>query len=121
MGFLNSIMPEYLLLKNNVANLAVLHCGFLNISSKVIVNWWLKFENFLKAFLESICKAPILQPGKVRCTRFFTTLHGKLDGVLQGAACERRRALICEVGGAGVPLLVGVCNCKEMTWILCEH
>lgn len=50
MGFLNSIMPEYLLLKNNVANLAVLHCGFLNISSKVIVNWWLKFENFLKVF-----------------------------------------------------------------------
>lgn len=48
MGFLNSIMPKYLLLKNNVANLAPLCFDFLNISSKLIVNWWLKLENFLK-------------------------------------------------------------------------
>lgn len=54
MGFLNSIMPKYLLLKNNVANLTILCFGFLNISSKLIVNWWLKLENFLKRSFSGI-------------------------------------------------------------------
>lgn len=50
MGFLNSIIPKYVLLKknNNFPSVAVLCVGFCNIASKLMVNWGLELENFLK-------------------------------------------------------------------------
>jgi len=69
MGFLNSIIPKYLLLKK-CDKCSYIEFGFFNITTKVIVNWWLTLANFIK---RSFCRINLHIHYSVTWQSFTTT------------------------------------------------
>lgn len=71
--------------KKNLPIVAVLCVGFCNIARKLMVNWGLELENFLKEVpTGGICKSSTLQLGKALLHEmffffFYNTIKEKLD------------------------------------------
>lgn len=77
MGFLNSIMPKYLILNYNSLNIETNTWISCSVTGKVVVIWWLKLENLFKR-LNKFAN-PLLQLGRVR----DFLIKGKLGDVLR--------------------------------------